>query len=159
MAKRKSKAKRSRSRRQTFSILGTAKTLAVANVLTQGAANSNLFEFVTGRMSNPNMSGGTAYYQPNNADSIITLPELLGIDRKARTVGGVFYPPMTHTASPSMAITQMTNNIKENAVSMGVSAVVTIAGFRIADKVLGKAGIKRGVNKTMRFIGLNEVKA
>jgi hypothetical protein len=42
---------------------------------------------------------------------------------------------------------------------MGISAVVTIAGFKVADRVLAKSGIKRGVNKTMKFIGLNEVKA
>lgn len=159
MAARKRKATSRRRTRQSISLINTAKTLAVANVFTQGAANTNLFEFFTGRVENPNMSGGSAYYQPDNADSIITLPELLGIDRKATTQNGVFYPPKVHTASPSMAIAQVQNNIKENALSMGISAVVTIAGFKVADRVLAKSGIKRGVNKTMKFIGLNEVKA
>jgi hypothetical protein len=159
MAKRKGKANRRRPR-QSISLINTVKTLAVANVFTQGAANANLMQFFTGRTDHPTMSGGVSYYQPDNADSIITLPELLGMDRKARKgADGVFYPPITHTASPTMALATVQQNIKDNALSMGVSAVITIAGFKVADRVLAKSGIKRGVNKTMKFIGLNEVKA
>lgn len=162
MARKNAKKKRS-SRRQTFSIIGTAKTLAVANILTQGAANTNVIGFITGKTDAVGLSprygmGGTAY-NPNHNDAVITLPELIGIDRKKQQIGSQSFGAMVHEANPMASFAQMQANIRDNAVSMATSTVVTMVGFKVADRLLGRTGIKRSVNKTMKFIGLNEVRA
>jgi len=162
MARKNAKKKRP-SRRQTFSIIGTAKTLAVANILTQGAANTNVIGFLTGKTDAVGLSprygmGGTAY-NPNHNDSIITLPELIGIDRKKQQIGAQSFGAMAFEANPMASFAQMQTNIRDNAVSMATSTVVTMVGFKVADRLLGRTGIKRSVNKTMKFIGLNEVRA
>ena len=45
--------------------------------------NAGLREFITGQ--SPSSAYGTIY-QPNTKDNVLTLPEMLGIDRKAKTM-------------------------------------------------------------------------
>ncbi len=54
----------------------------MANGLVRGASNANLYQFLTGRM--PSAYGGM--YQPNVKDNVVTLPELLGIDKQGQTL-------------------------------------------------------------------------
>ncbi len=52
----------------------------------------------------------------------------------------------------------MKQNIKDNAVSMAMTAVLTPIAFKLGKKVLSKAGVTRQANSTFRMIGLSEVR-
>jgi len=135
----------------------------VANALTRGAFNANLYEFATGRQDT--RSG--AMYNPNYTDTFISLPEMLGFDGQTRKTS--FLNPVTGAVSYGVAggakgtmgipTQQIINNIKTNAFTTGVSLVTIPIGFKIARRVLTKSGMTRAVNKSMKFIGLNEVRA
>ena len=77
MARRKTSKTRRSSRRKTISISGTAQSLIIGNAMVRGATNANLYEFFTGRTMGPYGSN----YSPNVKDNVLTLPELLGMDR------------------------------------------------------------------------------
>ena len=171
MARRKT-ARKTRRTRRSVSVLGTAQTVLVANALTRGAFNSNLYEFATGRTqqvnlySTPsgfqNMTGGLTAYAPNLTDSIITLPEMLGFDGAGITgynAAGQKWTTRGKAIGPNFPTTQIMDNIKANAFTMGTQLITIPIGFKIAKKVLGKSGMTRAFNKGMKFIGMNEVKA
>lgn len=159
MARRR-KSKTTRRRKPKISITGTAQGLIVANAMVKGATNANMVEFFTGRT--PHAAYSNSFYQPTEADSIITLPELLGIDRSATKVKhgttGREYTVPARTVSPSLQLEQMKTNVMDNWVSMLGTAVVVPVAFKLGKKVMTKAGVSRGVNKVFDVAGLKEVR-
>lgn len=157
MARRRTSRNRSTRRTKTFNITNTAQALIVANGLVRGASNANLYQFLTGRM--PSAYGGM--YQPNVKDNVVTLPELLGIDKQGQTLtnaqGQRLYSPGV-SVEPGLQLEVMKQNIKDNAVSMAMTAVLTPIAFKLGKKVLSKAGVTRQANSTFRMIGLSEVR-
>jgi len=160
MARRK-KASTRRRRKTTVSLTGVAQSLIVSNAMVKGATNANLAEFFTGKVSNPIYLGGRNAYNPITSDSIITLPELLGIDRSKGLVqsgsGGV-YSQSAMTVEPSLQLATMKDNIMENWAGMLGTALVVPAVFKLGKRVMTKAGVTRGVNKVFDVAGLKEVR-
>jgi len=153
MAKRKSRKSRAVSRRRTqsISLINTAELLVTTNILTQGLFNANIGQFVTGKHHN-NISGGTPFYNPSTTDSIITLPELFGMDGKNSRGQRVAV-----FADPSAALATITANAKMNAVPM----IMQTVGAKVFFTVLKRGTRKQRtfINKGFRMVGLNEVKA
>ncbi len=152
MAKRKSRKSRApRRRTSSISLVNTAELFVTTNILTQGLFNSNLVQFVTGKHDN-NMSGVTPFYNPSMTDSVITLPELFGVDGKDSrgNRSAVF-------ADPSRALATITANAKANAVPM----IMQTVGAKVFFTVLKRGTRKQRsfINKGFRMVGLNEVKA
>ena len=160
MARRK-KASTRRRRKTSVSITGVAQSLIVSNAMVKGATNANLAEFFTGKVSNPIYLGGRNAYNPITTDSIITLPELLGIDRSRTLVpsgSGGSYSQQAMTVAPSLQLATMKENVMSNWVSMLGTAVIVPAAFKLGKRVMTKAGVSRGVNKVFDVAGLKEVR-
>ena len=156
MARRKTK--KTRRRKPRLSITNTAQGLIVGNALVKGATNANLMEFFTGRVVSSNFPGG--YYNPNQTDSIITLPELIGIDRKAdaiQTSQGPYNQSALQVPA-SLQLGQMRANVMANWGSMLGTAIVVPIVFKVGKQVATKAGLRRGVNKVFDVAGLKEVR-
>jgi hypothetical protein len=152
------KPTRRRSRRNTISLTNTAQGLIVANAMVKGVSNANLYQFFTGRTDHIVL--GTAY-NPVSTDAIITLPELLGIDRQkqvGRTSTGATYQLTGMAVEPSLQLAQMKENLMANWFSMASTAIVVPIAFKIGKKVTGKTGVTRGVNKVFKLAGLSEVR-
>ena len=120
----------------------------VANSVIQGIFGANLKQFFTGR------TGTSTIYNPNQADSIITLPEMLGIDQMGLKSGR---PVVYKQVSAGVQLDKMKSNIKANAVDMAVQVVAIPIAFRMARKFLGKPVINPA-NKMLRTVGIKEVK-
>ena len=159
MARRR-RTKTTRRRKPTISITGTAQSLIVANAMVKGATNANIVEFFTGRT--PHAAYAGSFYQPTTADSVITLPELLGIDRgptkAVHAQTGREYALPAREVSPSLQLEQMKTNVMDNWASMLGTAVVVPMAFKLGKKVMTKAGVSRGVNKVFDVAGLKEVR-
>lgn len=133
----------------------------MGNAFVKGATNANLFEFFTGRVSDPTFLGGTPAYNPRTTDSIITLPELVGLDRTRTNVAspsGGTYGLTSMKVSPSLQLAQMQENVMSNWASMLGTAIVVPIAFKVGKKVMTKAGVSRGVNKVFDVAGLKEVR-
>ena len=129
--------------------------------MVKGATNANLFEFFTGRVSSSTYLQGVSAYNPTTKDSVITLPELLGIDRKRTlltTASGGTYNQGALTVSPSLQLEKMRENVMANGLNMLGTAIVVPIAFKVAKKVATKAGVARGVNKVFDVAGLKEVR-
>jgi hypothetical protein len=160
MARRR-KSKTTRRRKKTISITNTAQGLIVGNAMVKGATNANLMEFFTGRVYNPTYSD-YAYF-PTDADSIITLPELLGMDRPLQKLThsetGRGYNITAREHKPTgLQLETMKENIMTNWLNMASTAVVVPVAFKLGKKVMTKAGITRGVNRAFDVVGLKEVR-
>ena len=112
---------------------------AVANGITQGLFNTNLVEFVTGRVDGKYNPGG-------DGGSVISLPELLGA--KGRAVGGTYG---TYASGFGDAVMK---NAKENvgAMTMAVIGIPIVA--KVATKVLRKP-VLTPLNKVIKMTGLD----
>ncbi len=165
MARRKSKRKTRSRRRSSINLMNTAELLVTSNILTQGLFNANLMEFATGRTQQVSMSqGGQFYtaYSPSTSDSVITLPELLGMDAAAGKFGTTSGSIVTRggysfAANPAMAMATITANAKANAMNMIIQTVGTKVFFKVAKKVTSKQ--RSAINKGLNFVGLKEVRA
>lgn len=155
MARRKTKKTRRSSPKRT-NILNIAQSVILGNAVTQGLFNTNMYEFVTGRISgayNPGQDGG----------SNITLPELLGagmgqnVGATTTVFGGQTYTSggssvgYGGTAPGQLGATVM-NNFKANAVSTLTTLVVTPIAFKVISKLASKP--RREFNKLARTVGL-----
>jgi len=120
----------------------------VANSVIQGVFGANLKEFFTGR------TGTSTIYNPNQADSIITLPEMLGIDQMGLKSGR---PVVYKQVNAGVQLDTIKNNLKSNSVEMITQVVAIPIAFRLARKFLGKPVINPA-NKLLRTVGIKEVK-
>ena len=156
MARRKSRKSNRRSSPKKTNVLNIAQSVILGNAVTQGLFNTNMYEFVTGRINggySPGLDGG----------SNITLPELLGagmgsnVGATTTVFGGQTYTSggtsvgYGGTAPGQLGATVM-NNFKANAVSTLTTLVVTPIAFKVISKLASKP--RREFNKLARTVGL-----
>ncbi len=121
-----------------------AVSAAVANSITEGMFNTNLIEFLTGRVN--------GQFRPGSDGShILTLPELLGAGPGG--VGGNFGSMKGHTSLTE----SLTTNFKKNAFKMGVAVVMIPVIANVATKILRKPVILPA-NRMLKSVGLKDVK-
>jgi len=153
-----------RRRSKSFNLLNAAELYVQTSILTQGMFNSNPIQFITGKtpVVGPGTTGvlGSAY-NPNTGDSVITLPELMGLDSMGTTLQGPTGYRMSikggsFAADPSAALATITANTKASLVPM----VIQTVGTRVFFKILKKATSKQRsmVNMGFKAAGLREVR-
>jgi hypothetical protein len=161
MARRKTR--KTRRRRSTgFNLLKGAELYVQTSILTQGMFNANVLEFITGKTTY--QAGSQTYqgaYIPSTTDSVITLPELLGMDPKAQqyvsTTGNKFsYRGGSFAADPSAALATISSNVRMNAGQMIIQTIGTRAAFAVAKKLTTQQ--RSMINKGFKSIGLREVR-
>ena len=155
MARRKSRKSTRRSSPKKTNLLNVAQSVILGNAVTQTLFNTNMYEFVTGRI------GGS--YSPGAFDqsSQITLPELLGagmnVTNIVRSPQGYLqgisttsgYGGVTGTGGFGQALK---DNIQANAVSGLTTMIVTPIAFKVISKLAAKP--RREFNKLARTVGL-----
>lgn len=160
MARRKTR--KTRRRRSTgVNLLNAAELYVQTSILTMGAFNANPIQFITGRTK---VHAGIAPYGapsyfPNTSDSVITLPELLGMDAQkivSRSPTSTKTSPIAFTADPSKALATIGANVRANAGQMIVQTVGTRAAFAIAKRLTTKQ--RSMMNRGFKAVGLKEVR-
>ena len=122
--------------------MNLAVSAAVANGVTQGLFNTNLVEFMTGRVN--------GVYKPGaDGSQIITLPELLGAGPGG--FGGNFAG--SAGKYDNLSNTLMTN-FKMNAVPMAMAVIGIPIFAKVATKVLRKP-VLTPANKLLKMTGLD----
>jgi len=120
--------------------------------------NAGLREFVTGKT--PNTAYGSLY-QPSTKDSTLTLPEMLGIDRKAglqtRLSDGRQIMVGGTAIDPSLQAAQIKENLMTNGFTMMTQVIAIPLVFKFGKKFLAKPLINPA-NKLIRAAGVKEVK-
>jgi len=146
MARRKS-AKPRRKSVKKINLLGVAESVVIANVVTEGLFNCNAIQFVTGR----GVTSKGAGYWPTNADNIITLPELLGMDydKLANSSGNT--PLMTPFSSHG-AMEKIKANARANLFPMMGGLIAVPLAFRVGTKLTSKP--RSTANKLLSYSGL-----
>jgi hypothetical protein len=116
------------------------------SILTQNLFNANVLEFATGKISRG--SGLPATYNPSSFDSVITLPEIFGIDSN----GG----KTPFAADPARVLATVSANARANFVPL----VTQTIGAKIFFKMLNKATSSQRsfINGGLRMVGIKEVK-
>ena len=156
MARRKSRKSTRRSTPKRTNVLNIAQSIILGNAVTRGLFNTNMYEFVTGRIDgayNPGMDGLSS----------ITLPELLGagmgtdIGAASYTYGGTTVVSGGVDRGiggvvPGTLGTTVMNNFKANAVSTLTTLVVTPIAFKVIGKLASKP--RREFNKLAKTVGL-----
>tara|TARA_Y100000356_G_C11207656_1_gene261487 strand:- start:432 stop:902 length:471 start_codon:yes stop_codon:yes gene_type:complete len=152
MARRKSRKSRRRSSPKRTNVLNVAQSIILGNAVTEGLFNTNMYEFVTGRINGSYTPGAIGQ------GSQITLPELLGAG-----MGTVGRHPSAYAGSPmqtsgyggvvGMTFTQQVQeNIKNNGVSMMTTLIVAPIAFKVVSKLAKKP--RSEFNKLARNVGL-----
>ena len=149
--RRRSKPKR-RSTPQKTNVLNIAQSVILGNAVTQGLFNTNMYEFVTGRIGGVQASGSMA------TSGQITLPELLGAGFGQTTqigqASGIFN--ITSTAGYGGVHgsfgDQLRSNLQQNGVAMATTLVVTPIAFKVFSRLASKP--RREFNKLARTVGL-----
>ena len=136
MARRKSKKTRTRRSAKSINLLGIAESAVIANAVTMGLFNTNIKEFITGT---PNYG--------SDGSTVLSLPELLGIDRKGSGVafGGNYGKGYSLTRV-------LQQNLKDNGVKMLGQLIVIPVGFRVVNKLTSKP--RATINKGLKMTGL-----
>lgn len=155
MARRKSRKKSSPRRSKTTNVLGLAQSVILGNAVTQGLFNTNMYEFVTGRINGAYTPGAIGQ------SAQITLPELLGAGMGVAATGGLA------SALPQAAVTSsyggvsglqgnfsqvVMDNFKNNAVGMFTTLIATPVVFRVFSRLARKP--RSEFNKLARNVGL-----
>lgn len=154
MARRRTNRKSRRSSPRKTNILNLAQSVILGNAVTQGLFNTNMYEFVTGRI------GGT--YTPGaiGESSQITLPELLGAGMGVQATGGLQIAGAAPITSGYGGVSGLQGNfgqvVMDNIKTNAVSTVTTLVTVPIAFKVISKLASKprREFNKLARTVGL-----
>lgn len=157
MARRRTKSKTRRSRPKTTNLLNIAQSVVLGNAVTQGLFNTNMIEFVTGRIgSNPSsVASGSVFYSDQ-----ITLPELLGagLGRVTGEQGGpqgtAGYGGIVPNVNTDVSnfTDQVMQNVRNNGVQMMTTLVVAPIAFKVFSKLSSKP--RREFNKLARNVGL-----
>lgn len=153
MARRKSKKASRRSSPKRTNLLNVAQSVILGNAVTSTLFNTNMYEFVTGRIDGSYTPGAAAQ------SSQITLPELLGA---GMNVTNVVRPAQGYLAgiSTSSGYGGVTGGfglaLKENLAANAVTGLTTMIVTPIAFKVISKLAAKprREFNKLARTVGL-----
>ncbi len=126
MARRRSKAKKSR-RRRTKSLYSMAVGYGNLAILTQGIAGTSPYGMITGKADIGYTTSGSL-----TGAGAISLGDIL--------------------QNPSAAFSQMNSNVSANAAGMMIQAITFNAGARIFRKVMARPF--REANKVIRPLGL-----
>lgn len=153
MARRKSKKSSRRSSPKRTNLLNVAQSVILGNAVTSTLFNTNMYEFVTGRIDGAYTPG--AFGQ----SSQITLPELLGagmnVTNSVRPAQGYMAGISTEsgyggvTGGFSLALKE---NLQANAISGLTTMIVTPIAFKVISKLAAKP--RREFNKLARTVGL-----
>jgi hypothetical protein len=147
MARRKQTTKRRTRRKQRFNVLNAAQTLTLASIYTRGVFNVNIPTFLGLRKDfSHGMTAG------NNSDEI-TLMELFDA-----AMGGSGGQNPLYAANYGGITGTLANNAKKNARQMVVATITVPIAFKLAKKLMGKAGVTRGINRTLDMVDLKEVR-
>lgn len=160
MARRRMKRKTTRRRKSAFNLFNAAELYVQTSILTQGAFNVNPIQFITGRTA---VHAGVApigapSYFPNTSDSVITLPELIGLDPTLQRGSGstAVMSKKSFAADPSAALATISANVRANAGQMIVQTIGTRAAFAVAKRFTTKQ--RSMINNGFKMVGLKEVK-
>jgi hypothetical protein len=157
MARRKSRSKSRRSSPKRTNLLNVAQSVILGNAVTQTLFNTNMYEFVTGRIDGaftPGVAGQS---------SQITLPELLGagmgVGATSSVIGsGSIYQTTITTPGASYGGVHgsfgqaLKDNLSANAVSGLTTMIVTPIAFKVISKLAKKP--RAEFNKLARTVGL-----
>ena len=144
-------------RKPAISALKVAEQVLVANAVTQGLFGANLRTFVTGKMDSGVLSN---IYNPSTQDNVVTLPEMLGIDRaltKTTTTKGQSYNLQPVKVDPSLQLATIKENLMANGLTMVGQVVAIPLVFKFGKKFLAKPLINPA-NRLIRAAGVKEVK-
>ena len=133
------KSTRRRRSKPKTNLGNLAVSALVANSVTQGMFNTNLYEFFTGNT-------GAKYGFGFDGSSVLSLPELLGIGDKV-AVGGNY-------ASGLSLQKQLVNNFKSNWPMLVVSVVGIPIAANVAMKLIRKP-IILPANRMLKNVGLD----
>ena len=139
--------RRSRGKAPT-SILKVAETVLVASAITNGMFGAGLKQFITGR------TGTSTIYNPNVSDSVVTLPEMLGIDQMGLRSG---QPVVYKQVDAGVQMDNVKANLKANWLSMGIAVVGIPYAFKFGKRMLQKP-IINPTTKLLKSVGIKEVK-
>lgn len=148
MARRRSARKTTTRRSKSVNVLGTAESIILANAVTQGLFNTNLFQFVTGRTKPGQFAAGA------DGATVISLPELAGFTSSgwsADNVGGRY---TGSSAAPNLA-GALKYNFSKNGATMIATLIATPIAFRIGSKLLAKP--RREANKLLKMSGIGSM--
>ena len=147
----------SRRRKPAISALKVAEQALVANAITEGMFNANLRTFITGKGPSGNYA---SLYNPSTKDNILTLPEMLGIDRAAGLAtnsAGQQVRVSAMKASPALQAQTIKDNLMLNGMSMVGQVIAIPLVFKYGKKFLNKPLINPA-NRLLRAAGIKEVK-
>jgi hypothetical protein len=153
MARRKSRKSTRRSSPKKTNVLNLAQSVILGNAVTSTLFNTNMYEFVTGRINGSYTPGAIGQ------SSQITLPELFGAGMGVTATGGYA------SAVPSAAVVSgyggvsvgnfgstVQDNLKTNFASGLTTLIVTPIAFKVISKLAAKP--RREFNKLARTVGL-----
>jgi hypothetical protein len=153
MARRKSrKTPARRSSPKKTNVLNLAQSVILGNAVTEGLFNTNMYEFVTGRI------GGAYTPGAMSQSDQITLPELLGAGfgstEKIRTsaFGAITSSAAGYGGVHGKFSDVIKSNIQANGVQMMTTLVVTPIAFKVISKLAKKP--RAEFNKLARNVGL-----
>ncbi|MGB1633084.1 MAG: hypothetical protein ACPHEN_06810 [Candidatus Poseidoniaceae archaeon] len=151
MARRRTKRKTRRSPQKT-NLLNVAQSVILGNAVTEGLFNTNMYEFVTGRINGAFEPGSVA------TSSQITLPELLGAGFGAtETMRQGQFGAIVSSASGYGGVhgsfgEAVKSNLQANGVQMMSTLILTPIAFKVVSKLASKP--RREFNKLARTVGL-----
>jgi hypothetical protein len=152
MARRRTRSKARRSSPKKTNLLNVAQSVILGNAVTQTLFNTNMYEFVTGRIDGSYTPGAASQ------SSQITLPELLGAGMgvgvqtqnflgQTITSGGSGYAGVHGSFAQALK-----DNLSANAVSGLTTMIVTPIAFKVVSKLAKKP--RAEFNKLARTVGL-----
>lgn len=147
MARRKSSTKRRSRRRKTFNVTNAAQTLILANIYSRGMFKVNLPTFLGIRKDfSHGMTGG------NNSDEI-TVMEIF--DAAMGGTGGQNPHWVKNYGGIGATIAK---NARANARDMVSATIFVPIAFKLGKKLAQKAGVTKGINRTLDFVDMKEVR-
>ena len=151
MARRRTSSKKTRrTSKRGFNILNAAELYLQTGIFTTSMFGANPYEFLTGRTSGMSTMNGaqvyrTSEYAPTMDGSILTLPELLGVNSANSVIafGG------NDTIMP-----QIRNNLDAygGLPKVVIQSVLLKAGFTIGKKLLSRQ--RTAANAGIKMMGL-----
>ena len=154
MARRKSRKMKRRSSPKRTNLLNVAQSVILGNAVTTTLFNTNMYEFVTGRINGAYTPGSTAQ------GSQITLPELFGAGMgttQSALPGSYLGATTTSTVGyggvpPGQFGMTIQENIRNNFASGLTTLIVTPIAFKVISKLAAKP--RREFNKVAKMVGL-----
>ncbi len=153
MARRRMKKKTRRSAPKKTNLLNVAQSVILGNAVTEGLFNTNMYEFVTGRINGAYSPGSLA------TSAQITLPELLGAGFGATETmrqtqfGAITTSPAGYGGVHGGSFGDtLKSNLQANGIQMMTTLVVTPIAFKVISKLASKP--RREFNKLARSVGL-----